>query len=335
MRRSHASKGRVVGETWGVSPRASHDHGRTAERRALQVVLVVTAAFFAVEVVAGFAFGSLALLADAAHMLSDVMALGIALVAQSLSGRPSSPRHSFGLQRAEVLGAQANGILLVASAGWILVEAARRVGDAPEVGGTGLLVVASAGLVVNLACAAVLARSGTRSLNLRALMLHVRADAAASGAAIAAGIAIVVAGANWVDPAVSMLVGVMVLWAAWRLLRETTHVLLEGTPPGLDPDEVASAMTATPGVVSIHHLHLWNLASDVAALSAHVVLADDQSLHDAQQVGDDLRDLLSSRFGINHATFDLECHLCEPPPQVASMGPLGGGPGPRRRRRGS
>lgn len=274
-----------------------------------------------VEGVAGVVFGSLALLADAAHMLSDGAAMAVALLAHSLSTRPSSSRHSFGLQRAEVLGAQANGILLVAAAGWILVEAARRLGDVPTVDGAGVVAVGTAGLAANLAAAAIVARAGGRTLNLRALRLHLAADAAGSAATIVAGGAVIIAGASWVDPLASIVIGLLVLVSAWRLLRDTTHVLLEGTPPHLRPSDVMDAMRATAGVREVHHLHLWSLASDVPALSAHVVLDDDLSLHDAQEIGADLRRLLAALFGIGHATLDLECHRCESPPEHAGVAP--------------
>lgn len=321
-----------MGHTRIMSP---HDAGlraaRERQRRVLRAVLAVNAGYLVVEVVGGLAFGSLSLLADAAHMFSDVVALLIALGAHALVARPSSPRHSFGLQRAEVLGAQANGVLLVAGAGWILVEAMRRLGDAPAVEGPGLLVVGSLGLVVNLASAWVLLRWGRGGLNMRALLLHVAADAAGSAGAIVAGVAVVVAGTDWVDPAVSVLIGLLVLGSAWRLLRDTAHVLLEGTPPDLHTDEVVAAMQAVDGVVSVHHVHLWSLASDVPALSAHVVLTGNPSLHEAQERGDRLRRELEQRFGIGHATLDLECHVCESPPAEADIeGPT---PPPGRRRR--
>jgi cobalt-zinc-cadmium efflux system protein len=272
--------------------------------------LAANAVFMVVEVVGGLAFHSLALLADAAHMLSDVAALGIALVAHTLLNRPASARHSFGLQRAEVLGAQANGVLLVVTGGWVLAEAFRRVGDAPDVDGAGLLAVAVGGLVVNLASALALGRAQGTSVNVRGAVLHMAADAAGSVGAIAAGVAVVAFGADWTDPAISVLIGGLVLWAAWRLLRETTHVLLEGTPESLDVVEVSDAIAATDGVSSVHHLHAWSIASDTPALSAHVVLEGEPDLHEAQARGDELRRMLLERFGVGHATLELECHHC-------------------------
>jgi cobalt-zinc-cadmium efflux system protein len=297
-----------------------HDHDHHAHHhvpggartRALRLTLLANAGFLVVEVVAGVATGSLALLADAAHMASDVVALVIALVAQQLLGRPATDRHTYGLQRAEVLGAQANGIGLVVVAAWIVVTAVPRLGDPGEVHGGGLLVVAALGLVVNLVSVVVLRRAAGDSLNMRGAVLHMGLDAIGSVGAMVAGVA-ALAGSDRVDPAVSILVAALVLWSAWGLLRATAHVLLEGTPRGVDPDVVADALLGATGVAAVHHLHVWSLASDVPALSAHVVLEGEQTLHDAQAAGGRLKELLEHRFGITHATLELECHPCDDP----------------------
>jgi cobalt-zinc-cadmium efflux system protein len=297
-----------------------HDHDHHAHHhvpggartRALRLTLLANAGFLVVEVVAGVATGSLALLADAAHMASDVVALVIALVAQQLLGRPATDRHTYGLQRAEVLGAQANGIGLVVVAAWIVVTAVPRLGDPSEVHGGGLLVVAALGLVVNLVSVVVLRRAAGDSLNMRGAVLHMGLDAIGSVGAMVAGVA-ALAGSDRVDPAVSILLAALVLWSAWGLLRSTAHVLLEGTPRGVDPDVVADALLGATGVAAVHHLHVWSLASDVPALSAHVVLEGEQTLHDAQAAGGRLKELLEHRFGITHATLELECHPCDDP----------------------
>jgi cobalt-zinc-cadmium efflux system protein len=287
-------------------------------RRVLWWALVANGVFMVVEIVGGFAFDSLALLADALHMGTDVAGLTIALVAQALILRPASARHTYGLQRAEVLGALVNGIILVAAAGWIFYEAIERLGQPASVDGAGVVVVATIGLAVNLGCAALLRRAQGRSLNLRGAYLHMVLDAAGSVAAIVAGLAVVIADADWVDPLMSMLVGVLVLWSTWGLLRDTVHVLLEGTPRGLDVGEVEQALVATPGVDAVHHLHVWDLASDTPALSAHVVLDGEPSLHDAQLRGEVMKAMLETRFGIGHATLELECHECLSPTDLSS-----------------
>jgi len=294
-------------------PDAPHSHvSRSTQRRALWISLVANAGFMVVEVLGGIAFSSLALLADAAHMLSDVAALGIALVAQHLIERRATARHSYGLQRAEVLGAQANGIALLVVAAWIIYEAVGRIGDPADVAGTGLLVVATIGLAVNVVSAVLLARSQGQSLNMHGAFLHMLTDAAGSVAAMVAGIAVIGWGADWVDPVASILIALLVLWSAWGLLRDTAHVLLEGTPRGMDPASVEATLAADDEVEAVHHLHLWNLASDVPALSAHVVLRGEVTLHDAQASGDRLKAVLQDRFGISHATLELECHPCVP-----------------------
>jgi cobalt-zinc-cadmium efflux system protein len=299
-----------------AEPGAGHHHahgvGRTTQRRALWIALVANAGFLVVEAVGGLAFHSLALLADAAHMVSDVAALAIALVAQRLLDRPATAKHSYGLQRAEVLGAQANGLTLIAVAGWIIVEAVHRIDRPSDVAGGGLLVVATLGLLVNLGSAFLLARAQGDSLNMRGAFVHMALDAAGSIGAIAAGVAVVVWDANGVDPIVSIVLALLVLWSTWGLLRDTANVLLEGTPRGMDPATVEAVLTSSDDVEAVHHLHLWNLASDVPALSAHVVLRGEPDLHDAQVAGERLKALLDERFGIDHATLELECHPCEP-----------------------
>jgi cobalt-zinc-cadmium efflux system protein len=279
--------------------------------RALRIALVANAGFLFAELVGGWLFNSLALLADAAHMLSDVAALAIALIAQRLTERSATAKHTYGLQRAEVLGAQANAVLLLAATGWIVYEAAHRFGRAADVDGAGLLIVACGGLAVNGLSAAMLARAGSHSLNIRGALLHMVLDAAGSMAAIVAGVAIVVAGANWVDPAASIFIAVLVVWSAWRLLTDATQILMEATPRGVDVSEVERFIAADDAVEGVHHLHIWNLASDVPALSAHVVIAGDVSLHQAQMEGDRLRMKVLERFGIGHTTFELECHACD------------------------
>jgi len=292
-----------------------HSHvSRSTQRRALWISLVANAVFMVVEFAGGLVFRSLALVADAAHMLSDVAGLGIALVAQHLVDRRATARHSYGLQRAEVLGAQANGLALLVVAGWVIYEAIVRIGEPADVVGGGLLLVATIGLVVNVVSAILLARAQGQSLNMRGALVHMTMDAAGSVAAMVAGIAVIVWNADWVDPAMSILIALLVLWSAWGLLRDTAHVLLEGTPRGMEPASVEAALAGDAEVEAVHHLHLWNLASDVPALSAHVVLRGEVSLHEAQASGARLKALLENQFGITHATLELECHPCDPAP---------------------
>jgi cobalt-zinc-cadmium efflux system protein len=285
---------------------------RERQRRVLTVVLAINAAFLVVEVVGGVVFGSLALLADAAHLLSDVAGLAIALAAHRLLTRPASTRHSFGLQRAEVLGAQANGVILVATSGWIVFAAVRRLGDtsAHHIDGGGMLVVAVLGLLANVLGALALARVEHGSLNVHGAVVHLAADAVGSVAAVLAGIAVVVADATWVDPAASIVIALLVVGAAWGLLRDATRILLEGTPKAVDPDDVLSALAHADGVVDVHHLHVWSLASDTPALSAHVVLDGEPSQQESEAQLDRMRPQGGERIGRADAKREREWRDC-------------------------
>jgi len=285
----------------------------SATRRVLWIAVVANAAFLVVEVVGGLVFSSLALLADAAHLATDVLGLTIALVAQMLMQRPASGRRTFGFRRAEALGAQANAVLVLVAAVWIAVEAISRLGTDHHVDGVGLLVVASIGLVLNAGIAYLLVGLEHPNLNTRAVLVHVLADVASSGAAVVAGVGIVLTSAYWLDPVASLVIAVLIAWSAWGLLRDTTNVLLEAAPRDVEVGAVEQTLATEPGVLAVHHLHVWEVASDLPAMSAHVVLEGPTSLHDAQVRGDELKTLLRDRFGIEHATLELECHECDTP----------------------
>lgn len=293
----------------------AHSHepsgSRPLQQRALWIALVANAALMAGELAGGLAFHSLALLADALHLLTDVLALGISIASVRLMDRPATSRHSYGLQRTEVLGAQLNAAILLGVSIWVVYEAVRRIAHPVHVNGAGLLAVASVGLLVNIASARILARASGRSLNMRGAYLHLAADGAGSLGAMAAGVIIVIGDVHEADPAISLGIAALVIWAAYRLLRDTMHVLLEGTPQGMDPQAVVRALASDPDVEDAHHLHLWNIASDVPALSAHVVLRREMTMHEAQEKGEQLKSMLRDRFGIPHATLELECHVCE------------------------
>jgi cobalt-zinc-cadmium efflux system protein len=292
-----------------------HQHStatlRDLQRRALQFALILNGGYLLVEVGGALMFNSLALFADAAHMLSDVVGLGIALAAQRLAMRPATARHTYGFQRAEVLGALANAVVIGAATAWIVYEAVGRLREPQTVEGGGLLLVAAAGLAVNAWSAIVIRRAQGHSLNMRGAFVHMWADALGSVAVIAAAIGVLIWDATWLDPAASMAIAAIVIWSAGGLLRATLQVLLEGAPSHLRSEEIERALGESSGVESVHHLHLWSLASDVPALSAHVVLEGELSLHDAQGRGDQLKLMLEERFGISHATLELECHDCE------------------------
>ena len=289
---------------------SQHDgHHHASSGRILRVALAANGVLLVVQVVGAVAFSSLALLADAGHQGSDVAALLIAVVAQAIAGRTPSDNYTFGLRRAEVMGALLNAVMLLAVAVWVVVEASRRIGDPPDVSGWGVLVLGAVGLLVNGGCAWLLHRSADRSLNVRGAALHLTGDAAASVGVLIAGLAIVLWNADWVDSAVSYLIAGLLLWTGTGLVRRTTRVLLEGTPPGMDVSELSALITADGRVNGVHHLHVWSVDSTTVALSAHVEVAAD-SLHDAQLVASDLERQLALR-GVDHATLALECHPCD------------------------
>ena len=291
-----------------------HSHaGRSTRRSALVVAIVANSTLLAVQVVVGLILGSLSLLADSLHNASDVAALAIALVGQVIAARPATRRSSYGLARAEVLAALFNGAVLLAITGWVIVEAVRRLGDAPELDALPLGVVGAVGLVVNGLSAWWISRSAGGNLNMRGAFWHLVADALGSVGVVIAAIGVGVLGWTWADPITSILISLLVLVAVWRLLRDTVVVLLEATPPGLDPDEVEDALEEVPGVRAVHHLHIWSIDSEQIALTAHLELEDQVLVHEAQGITDAARRVLSSRFGIGHATLEPECHDCSAP----------------------
>jgi cobalt-zinc-cadmium efflux system protein len=280
-----------------------HDHARAASRRALAVALALTASYTVVEVVGGVVAGSLALLADAVHMLSDNVALALALVAAWLAAKPATPERSFGYKRAEVLAALANGVLLVALAIWIFVEAVLRLRDPGDVLGGWMLVIALIGLVVNIAAGAVLSRARDHSVNVEAAFRHVFADLLGSlGVAVAA---VVILTTGWVeaDPLVSIFIGLLVLASAWMILRDSTGILLESTPRGIDADDLGRRLASAPGVVEVHDLHVWTITSGFPALSAHVLVRPGEDCHARRR---ELEHLLRGEFGIEHTTLQVD-----------------------------
>jgi cobalt-zinc-cadmium efflux system protein len=267
------------------------------------VVLGLTLAFTAVEIVGGILTGSLALLADAVHMLSDNVALALALLAVWLAGRPSTPERSFGYQRAEILAALANGVILVVLAVWIFVEAWGRLLNPPDVLAGWMAVVAAVGLAVNLAAAAILARAGHDTLNMRAALRHVIADALGSAGVLVAALVILVTGWRYADPLAGALIAVAVLASSWPVLRDSVNILLEAAPKGIDAGELGRSLAQMPGVVEVHDLHVWTITSGFPALSAHVLVERDDDCHARRR---ELEDLLVNEYGIEHTTLQVE-----------------------------
>jgi cobalt-zinc-cadmium efflux system protein len=280
-----------------------HAPSRGGSARALVVALGLTATLAAVEVAGGLLTGSLALLADAGHMVSDVASLGLALLAVGLARRPATPQRSFGLQRAEILAALANGLALVVVAVWILWEAWRRLGAPAEVLAGPMLGVAAAGLAVNIASALMLSRSDEDSLNRTAALRHVLADALGSVGAIGAAVVILLTGWTYADPLVSALIAVLVLGSSWSVVRDAGRVLLEAAPRGIDADEVGRRMVALEGVREVHDLHVWTITSGFPALSAHVLVGAGEDCHGTRRA---LEALLRRDFEIEHTTLQVD-----------------------------
>ena len=277
-----------------------HSHG--GERRALAIALALVAGFAGVEAIAGVAADSLALLADAAHMFSDTLALGLALFAAWLGQRPATPERSFGWRRAEVLAALANAVVLVVLGAWIVWEAIGRLSDPPAIVGGWVLAAGVAGLAVNLAAARVLHGAGS-GLNVRAAMLHVLADLASSAGVVVAGLIMLATGWPYADPIAGLLIGMLVVVSTFGVLRETVGVLLEGAPAGMDAREVGAAIASTAGVVGVHDLHLWTITSGFPALSAHVLVEAGADCHAIRREVDTL---LRERFELTHTTLQVE-----------------------------
>jgi cobalt-zinc-cadmium efflux system protein len=282
-----------------------HSHGATADadRRKLTIALLLILGFMAAEVVTGILANSLALLSDAAHMLTDAAAIALSLVAIRLSRRPAEGRMTFGLKRVEILSAQINGITLLVLAAIIAIEGIRRLFDPPGVDGGLVLVVALAGVVVNIAATAVLASANRQSLNVEGSFQHLLTDLYAFiGTAVAAAV-ILLTGFNQADAIASLMVAALMLYSAYGLLRDSGRVFLEASPKGIDPEEIGKLMAAQPHVVEVHDLHVWEVTSEFPALSAHVVVESDADCHRARL---ELAELIERDFGIHHTTLQVE-----------------------------
>lgn len=296
----------------------SHEHGhahghshvpaRIRHERPLWIAFALTLLFLLVEVAGGLLSNSLALLSDAAHMTTDVLALGIALFAVRMSRRPPDARRTYGYARMEAIGALANGGLLFVAAGFILWEALGRFRAPQAVASDAMLVVAVLGLLVNLASMRLLAAGAGESLNVRGAYMEVWSDMLGSLGVIAGALLIRFTGWTVVDPVIAVLIGLWVLPRTWLLLRAAAQVLMQGVPAGLDIDEVRDAMQATPGVATVHDLHVWALGSREPILTAHVLLSDEAG--DADALRGELAGMLGARFDIDHVTLQMEARHC-------------------------
>lgn len=282
-----------------------HDHAHASMEtptKRLAIALALTASFMVVEFVAGLATNSLALLSDAGHMLTDAGALAIALLAQRIAQRVRTGQRTYGYRRAEVLAALGNGLVLALSSVWIIVEAIERFSQPHEVRGLPMMLVAALGLTVNLISARVLS-GATSNANVRAAAAHVAADAAGSVGAIAAGLVVVLFGWNIADPVVSIAISLLILWGAWRLVRDAIDVLMESAPRGLSAAEVEMTILSSTGVASLHDLHLWSISDGAPMASVHVVLRPG---HHGTEVARAVARRVSEAHHIAHATVQPE-----------------------------
>lgn len=295
-----------------------HDHAslRQASSRALWGALVILGVFFVVELVGGILTNSLALISDAAHLLTDVGAIGLALFAQWFARKPPSALRSFGYRRVEIIAAQANGFTLLLVAVYIVIEAWKRVQAPPPVLGLPMMIVASVGLVAQVAATLVLHRARKESLNVKGAYVHALTDAIQSVGVVAGGGIMLATGAFIVDPIVSALIGLLVAWSGGKIIVEATHVLIEGTPRELDLANVAALIRSTPGVCGVGDLHVWSLTSGYNVLSAHVAAepAGDPAGHEALCRA--ITERLRASFPIQHVTLQVEreCELCRNAP---------------------
>ena len=302
---SSSLEGARMGAGGSHEPAIGHAHGSagTSNRRRLAIVLVLVATYMVAEVVGGLLTNSLALLADAGHMLSDAGALTLSLFAIWIARKPATARRTYGYYRTEILAALLNGATLVAISIYIFIEAFSRFGEPPHVQGALMLSIATGGLLINLVGLWMLNAGRGESLNVRGAWLHVLTDALGSVGAITAGALIWAFGWNWADPVASVVIGILVLYSSWALMKEAVNVLLEGTPEHIDLGEVEEMIRETVGVQEVHDLHVWTITSGMLSLSAHVVV--EGSAYQPETVAK-IRERLHERFGIDHSTIQIE-----------------------------
>lgn len=296
-----------MGHHHGHGHNHSHSHTHSGNKRTLFIAFLLIAGFMAVEAVGGWITNSLALLADAGHMLSDAISLGVGVMAFSLGEKAANFSKTYGYKRIEILAAVFNGVTLLLIALFICYEAIERLANPPEVASGGMLAIAGIGLLVNVLAAWILMRGGDteHNLNMRAAFLHVIGDMLGSIGAIIAALLIMGFGWNWADPLASIAAAILVLISGWRVSRDAVHVLMEGTPKEIDIDQVIRTMRSIPGVLSIHDLHVWSITSGQNALSCHVVVADELSVRESQSLLRSIEHELL-HLGIGHATIQLE-----------------------------
>ncbi|MBU0672517.1 MAG: cation diffusion facilitator family transporter [Candidatus Margulisbacteria bacterium] len=294
---------------------STHNHSQASSetyntnRTALTLALSITALMMVLEFVGGLVSGSLALLSDAGHMLTDTGALALALFALWFSRRPATPEKTYGFYRIEILSALLNGSLLIVIAGYIFFEAVQRFISPTEVRGSLMLAVAAIGLVANLVGAFILSKGSKENLNVKAALWHILSDAFSSIGVIVAGLIIIFTGVTIVDPIIGFIIGLVILRGAWRVVKESVDILLEATPKHIKHEEVVKALKNVQGVRDVHDLHIWTITSGLVALSAHVLI-EDTLVSKCGDVSRTLKKILKGKFGISHATMEFECENC-------------------------
>jgi cobalt-zinc-cadmium efflux system protein len=288
----------------------AHTHKSASDNlRRVWIALVLTGSFMLVEVVGGVLSGSLALLADAGHMLTDTMALALTAVAFHVSAKPADARRSYGYSRFQILAAFVNGLSLIVIVGWILFEAVQRMIAPIHVMGETMLVVAAAGLVINIVAFYLLHGGDQENLNMRGAALHVAGDLLGSVAAIVAAIVILATGWMPIDPILSVVVAMLILRSAWILVRRSAHILLEGAPEGVESSQIHERIVAKiPGVSDVHHIHVWGLTPEHRMLTMHIVLCDDAV--DGSSAVKQAKAILRDDFSIAHSTIEVETDSC-------------------------
>lgn len=285
----------------------THDIKNTKEKRALTFVLIITACFMVVEAASGFYTGSLALLSDAAHMLTDVFALSLAYFALWFASKPPTLSKTYGFYRGEILAALLNGILLFVISGWIIFEAYERFRVPHPVKSLDMTIVAVAGLALNLGSAYILSKYQTGNLNIKGALYHVISDALGSAGAVTAGVVMMLTEWYYADSIISVFVSVLILRSAWLIIKESVHILLEGTPRGMDLKAVQSSICSHEGVLGVHDLHAWTLTQGFEALSAHLVVED---MRNSEKLIDEIKIDLSGKYHITHVTLQCETKEC-------------------------
>ncbi len=279
----------------------------TASR--LRLAVALSSALLVGELVGGLLSNSLALLSDAAHLFTDILALALAWFAAAQALRPATPNRTFGFHRAGILAALANAVTLVGASLFITWEAIRRLQEPEHVDSVLMLSVAVVGLLVNLFVALSLRREPEENLNVRSALLHVIGDAMASAVVIVGAVVIYLTGWLFVDPLLSILIALIIVGGAWSIVLETINVLMEGTPQGVSMERLVGDIKATPGVVDTHDVHVWSLAAGIHAMSGHVVV-EDQALSQSSEILERLSDLLAEKYGIDHLTIQFEHREC-------------------------